>query len=312
MTETEEEGIEEGEYIVEKILNHRINNGKRQYLLKWKNYDESENTWENEENLNCKELLEEYFKNHKDEIASQENKQKKKASRKKVKAGETDTNSSRNTPERKIVSSIPETDSTNKSIATNEMNIPKNTPTASLEKIDALNPAIFDSNLSSQSDSSDVEAESNIKPQKETQKQEKSEIQSQETNKATNKISAPPSPSSLKSEDSEKPKDTLKSINANKQSNVPSQSNTIDKNDKTITNINNLNDNTSSSSYNIPNYKIIDIIDHKKGADGGNIFTCLTDSSGKLELVKIPPNLVKKLNKEAYLRYLESLMLHSI
>lgn len=306
---TEEEEIEEGEYIVEKILNHRINNGKRQYLLKWKNYDESENTWENEENLNCKELLEEYFKNHKDEIASQENKQKKKASRKKVKAGETDTNSSRNTPERKIVSNIPETDSKNISIATNEMNIPKNTPTASLEKIDALNPAIFDSNLSSQSDSADLEAESNIKPQKETQEQEKSEIQSQVTNKATNKTSAPPSP---KTENSEKPKDKLKSINANEPSNVPSQSNTIDKNDKTITNINNLNDNTSSSSYKIPNYKIVDIIDHRKGADGENIFTCLTDSSGKLELVKIPTNLVKKLNKEAYLRYLESLMLHSI
>lgn len=33
-------------YVVEKIFDKRFVNGKPQYLVKWENYDESENTWE--------------------------------------------------------------------------------------------------------------------------------------------------------------------------------------------------------------------------------------------------------------------------
>ena len=33
-------------YVVEKILNHRIRNGRHQWLVKWQGYDDSMNTWE--------------------------------------------------------------------------------------------------------------------------------------------------------------------------------------------------------------------------------------------------------------------------
>ena len=57
--ETDEE---QEEYEVEKILDHRWIKGKVQYLLKWKDLNESENSWEDEENLSCGNLVLEYIK----------------------------------------------------------------------------------------------------------------------------------------------------------------------------------------------------------------------------------------------------------
>ncbi|KAK8860305.1 Chromobox protein 5 [Tritrichomonas musculus] len=54
----------EKEYIVEKICDHQIRKNKMYYLIKWKGYSESENTWEPENYLNCKELLNEYKAEH--------------------------------------------------------------------------------------------------------------------------------------------------------------------------------------------------------------------------------------------------------
>ena len=51
-------------YIVERILNKRIlDNGETEYFLKWFGYDEDDATWEPEENVFCKDLIQLYEKN---------------------------------------------------------------------------------------------------------------------------------------------------------------------------------------------------------------------------------------------------------
>ncbi|ELA41821.1 uncharacterized protein VICG_01173 [Vittaforma corneae ATCC 50505] len=46
---------------VERILDDRVVKGKKQYLIKWIGYPDSENTWEYEENLMCEEMLKSYM-----------------------------------------------------------------------------------------------------------------------------------------------------------------------------------------------------------------------------------------------------------
>ena len=45
---------------MEKVVDMRIKNGKREDLLKWKNYPDSENTWEPQSNLDCPELISDF------------------------------------------------------------------------------------------------------------------------------------------------------------------------------------------------------------------------------------------------------------
>lgn len=53
-------------YAVESIVDKIVtSDGKVHYLLKWKGYPHSDNTWEPEENLNCPELMEKFEKKRK-------------------------------------------------------------------------------------------------------------------------------------------------------------------------------------------------------------------------------------------------------
>jgi len=60
LEEVDDDLLEEEEYEVEKVVDKKVVGGKVHYLLKWKNYPDSENTWEAEEGLQCPELIEEF------------------------------------------------------------------------------------------------------------------------------------------------------------------------------------------------------------------------------------------------------------
>lgn len=56
-----QEGNNEKEYEVEKIVSQRTIKGQRQFLVRWKGYGEDSDTWEQEKDLSCPELIEEFL-----------------------------------------------------------------------------------------------------------------------------------------------------------------------------------------------------------------------------------------------------------
>ena len=71
MSETEEsEHDSDGlpQYEVEAIMRARqMHSGKVQYYVKWKRYSSKYNTWENEENLHCQDLITKFLKGEEEE-----------------------------------------------------------------------------------------------------------------------------------------------------------------------------------------------------------------------------------------------------
>lgn len=51
----------ENVYEVEQLVSHKTRNGSKHFLIRWKGYDDSFDTWKREENLNCPKLLKKYL-----------------------------------------------------------------------------------------------------------------------------------------------------------------------------------------------------------------------------------------------------------
>jgi len=63
----DEDADPEKEYEVEKITSMCENKKGKQFRIRWKGFKSGQDTWEPEENLNCKDLIEKFLKKHKEQ-----------------------------------------------------------------------------------------------------------------------------------------------------------------------------------------------------------------------------------------------------
>lgn len=329
--------IEEGQYVVEDIIKHRIVNGKLQFLLKWKGYDDNENSWINQKELHCDDILNRYLSKNRaqiDEDLAKNNKKKK--SRKKL------TEKQNSSPSHQEIKK-----QTNANIESSQNKVNDESSTGSIlsninkEKL-KLNENSPKIGRQQQNNTSVTESDSDVVEISEIIINESKN--NENINKKSNEISLEIKNSSDQSTTKSSTNSTINSsidpttkssINSTIKSSVdPTSINSESKSlnnsvfvdsepkfstDSTSKSLSDSNSKNPLNSIINPvvsdvqshseedftvkiDYKIIAILSHE--INGSKIMcNCLTD---KINCVKIPVNQVKKTNLNAYLKYLES------
>lgn len=69
MNNKNKQNYKKGKYfVVEDILKDKIENGKKKFLVKWKNYSDSYNQWVDEKDLSCPDLILEFEKRERSQL----------------------------------------------------------------------------------------------------------------------------------------------------------------------------------------------------------------------------------------------------